>query len=322
MPQFNLNKLVVLHLYNYSKPRGEQDPLSLIEKNCDVVKVSTCMRIIFILNSDSLLSEQQTAAYKSLTDFLDRKDMYSISIGFQRFDGDKAYEFLLYWMIGGVNPKKTLNDTRILGDVRSIWTKMLESPSLRAKNLVEIYLTLFNDLFTDSVNLNKLIPDYNHLELSTLVETFKIACQNCTWARVNGFLSVLTAFKYNHFTNNSYLHHLENDLSLMKNRILNKVELSATGTVVSFFKSKYEQSAENLKGIDARLKAINRLLDYLNSLKTQSAEQILSEHATLKEELTTEKTNDHVIMEIESSTKYERENPNGERSIVNSRCNM
>ena len=322
MPQFDLNKLVVLHLYNYSKPRGEQDPLSKIEKNCDVVKVSTCMRIIYILNSDSLSSEQQSAAYDSLTDFLDRKDMYSIAIGFERLDGAKAYEFLLFWMIGGVNPKKTLNDTRILGDVRSIWTKMLESPSLRTKRLVEIYLTFFNDLFTDSVNLNKLLPYYNHLEQAKLVEVFKTVCQNCTWARIHGFLCILTAFNYNHFTNNNYLHLLEFDLTLIKNKILNKVELSPSGTVISFFNSKYEQSGVNLKGIDTRLRNVNRLLEYLSSLKERRTEIILSDHTTLKEELTTDKPDDHVLIDIEFSTKKVHEDPDGDQSVASIKCHF
>ncbi|KTD45163.1 hypothetical protein [Legionella quateirensis] len=309
MPQFDLNKLVVLHLYNYSKPRGEKDPLSLIEKNCDVVKLSTCMRIIYILNSDSLVSEQQSAAYKSLTDFLNRKDMYSIATRFERLEGAKAYEFLLFWIIGGINPQKTLNDTRILGDVRSIWTKMLKSPSVRTKRLVEMYLSFFNDLFTDSANLNKMIPNYNHLELPELVVTFKNACQNCTWARVNGFLSFLTAFNYNHFTKDNYFYAMESDLKLMKNRILNKVELSPNGTVVAFFKSKYEQSQDNLIGIDIRLKTINRLLETLNLLIERSTELLPSEHATLKEELNTENAEDHVLMDIESSTKDVQADP-------------
>ncbi|RUR18493.1 hypothetical protein ELY21_07255 [Legionella sp. km535] len=322
MPQFDLNKLVVLHLYQYSKPRGEQDPLYRVEKTCDAVKLSTCTRIIYILTSDSLVSEEQSAAYKSLTDFLGRQDMYSGGIKFERLDGDKAYEFLLYWMIGGINPKKTLNDPRILGDVRALWTKMTASPSARAQKLVEIFSAFFKDLFTDSASLHKLLSVNKHLDQATLVETFKNACQNCTWARVNGFLSCLSGFTYQHFLDNTYLEHFEINLRLVKDKILNKVELSPTGAVISFFQPKYEPSEERLKGIEHRLKTVNELIAYLNALKASSVEVKLSAQALIKDSQTPKVDDELVLLDVESSTKDENDDSTINHSSNNTSCQL
>lgn len=271
MPQFDFNKLVVLHLYNYIKPSGEQDPLSNIERTCNAVKVSTCMRIILIIHSDSLISNEQNAAYNSLTNFLNKKDLYSANTFFERLDGTKAYEFLLYWMLGGINPKRIFDDTRILGDVREIWNKTLKSSSLRLKTLVSIYSPFFHAFFTDSALLGKLISVYNENDKP---DKLKMACANCAWAREKGFLALFSGFDYQTFAENTHLSHLENGLESMRGKILNKVTFSSTGTEVCFFKSKYEVSVEKLDGVSNRIKKIIALLEYLHSLKKEGLENI------------------------------------------------
>jgi hypothetical protein len=271
MSKFDFNKLVVLHLYNYIKPTGEQDPLSNIERTCNAVKVSTCMRIILIIHSDSLISNEQKAAYNSLTNFLDKKDVYSANTFFERLDGTKAYQFLLYWMIGGINPKRIFDDTRILGDVREIWNKTLKSPSLRLKTLVSIYSSFFHAFFTDSALLGKLISVYNENDKP---DKLKMACVNCAWAREKGFLALFSTFDYQTFAENTHLSHLENGLESMKEKILKKVTFSSTGTELTFFKSKYEVSEEKLDGVSNRIKKIIALLEFLNSLKKDGLENI------------------------------------------------
>lgn len=267
MPQFDINQLVVLHLYNYIKPNGEQDPLSIIEKTCKVMKLSTCMRVIYILKSDSLNTEEQLSAYNGLIDYLKRKDGYSGAITFERIDGEKAYEFLLYWMIGGINPKKTFDDQRILGDVRALWTKTQRSTSVRIKELVEIYTNLFQILFTDSVNLGKLIKVYEDLDLPELTVKLKMACFNCSWTRSRGFLDHIANFDYQYFAENSHLNPLESHLESKLKGLLSKTEFSSTGTDVCFFKSKYEISEEQLGGISVRIKTVKSLLQFLNTVK-------------------------------------------------------
>lgn len=267
MPQFNINKLVVLHLYNYIKPKGEQDPLLNVERNCNAVKVSTCMRIILIIHSDSLISNEQLAAYSSLTDFLNKKNMYSANTFFERLDGTKAYEFLLYWMLGGINPKRTFDDTRILGDVRAIWNTIQRSTSLRSKGIVPIYTTFFQSLFADSVQLGRLIEIYTQNDVSELEVKLKRASSNCAWSRINNFLGFLSGFDYQHFAENTHLNQFEASLLTMKEKILSKVELSTIDNKVCFFKSKYEVSEEQIEGISKRIEKINKLLEVLNSLK-------------------------------------------------------
>lgn len=263
--QFDINKLVVLHLYNYTKPKGEPDPLSQVEKECQVVKVSTCMRTIYILNSDALTSEKQIRVYQAFVDFLNKKDHYSGATTFERLEGQQAYAFLLYWMIGGVNSKRLFDDTRIIGDVRKIWNKMIVSPSPRAISLVDTYKQLFFNLFSDSTQLVKLVKLYNRFEQPELAEQLKRACQNCSWARVNGFLRVIARFNYQYFAEDKHLLHLKMNLEMVQQRILIKAQLSPTGDVC-FFKSKYDITEEQLMGISQRLKTISSLLQLIQNV--------------------------------------------------------
>lgn len=272
--QFDINKLVVLHLYNYTKPKGEPDPLSQVEKECQVVKVSTCMRTIYILNSDALTSEKQIRVYQAFVAFLNKKDHYSGATTFERLEGQQAYAFLLYWMIGGVNSKRLFDDTRIIGDVRKIWNKMIVSPSPRAISLVATYKQLFFNLFSDSTQLVKLVKLYNRFEQPEFAEQLKRACQNCSWARVNGFLRVIAGFNYQYFAEDKHLLHLKMNLEVVQQRILIKAQLSPTGDVC-FFKSKYEITEEQLMGISQRLKTISSLLQLIqNALNVNHVEEI------------------------------------------------
>lgn len=224
MPRFDFKKLVVLHLYNYIRPRGVKDPLEQVEKECQVVKLSTCMRTIYVLNSEALSSEAQQEAYKALVTFIEKRDMYSGSTRFEKLEGAEAYEFLLYWILGGVNPKSTFHDSRILGDVRAIWSKMSISTSPRVKHLTEVYRSFFNDLFTDSVNLNKLIPSYEHLELIEMKKILKRACSNCSWARVNEFLVYLSGFNYINFSEDTHIEELETLINYTERKLVQKSE--------------------------------------------------------------------------------------------------
>lgn len=271
MSHFDMNKLVVLHLYNYMKPKGETDPLSQVEKECQVVKVSTCMRTIYILNSDALTSEKQTLAYEALITFLNKKNHYSAATSFERLEGPQAYEFLLYWMVGGVNRKRLFDDCRIIGDVRAIWNKMSVSQSPRAQVLVKLYKPLFLSLFNDSTKLAALVKLYDRAELS---QQLKRACQNCSWARENGFLDLISGFDYQYFAQGTHLIQMQISLKLLEERIMDKAELSSTGQVISF-KSKYEVTEEKLTAISQRLEAISDLLQLLDNLSNHNSDETL-----------------------------------------------
>lgn len=168
MSGLKLSNLVVLHLYNYIKPKGLQDPLKPIETICKSVKLSTCMRHIYVLDADALTTEEQKAAYDQLITFISKKDEYSSAITFERFDGQQAYEFLLSWMIAGKNAKKLFDDCRIIGDVRGIWEKMQHSRSLNTQTLVTHYRSFFNVLFADTVQMRKLISIFRDLNKEEL----------------------------------------------------------------------------------------------------------------------------------------------------------
>ncbi len=264
MSQFDINKLVVLHLYNYAKPRGEQDPLALIEKKCQAIKVSTCMRVIYILNSDALASEEQVNAYKSFTDYLNRDSLYTRSVFFERLDGAAAYQFLLYWILGGVNPKRQFDDTRILGDVRAIWNKMQRSTSERSQALVSIYNSFFQSLFADSTQLVPLIAIYQSKGMVDELENLlKRACQNCCWARINDFLSCFKRFDYQCFAEGTHINQLKNSLLAEKEKILKLVELSPAGNQVCFFKTQPDASEERKMGVSLKIAKIDRLLELI-----------------------------------------------------------
>ncbi|WP_155823573.1 hypothetical protein [Legionella shakespearei] len=272
MSHFDMNKLVVLHLYNYMKPKGETDPLSQVEKECQVVKVSTCMRTIYILNSDALTSAKQIQAYEALISFLNKKNHYSAAISFERLEGTKAYEFLLYWMIGGVNPKRLFDDSRIIGDVRAIWNKMLVSQSPRARPLVDLYKPLFFSLFTDSTQLAGLVKLYDRGELSQQLQR---ACQNCSWAREKGFLNLVSGFNYQYFAQGTHLHHMQTSLEVLEKKIMDKAQLSSSGEVC-FFKSNYEITEQQLTAISQRLKAILDLAQLINTMLNDNSDETLS----------------------------------------------
>ncbi|RUR11001.1 hypothetical protein [Legionella sp. km772] len=262
MARFDINNLVVLHLYNYMRPRGEKDPLAQVEKECQVVKLSTCMRTIYVLNKDALKSEGQQKAYQALIDYIERRDMYSASTKFESLEGAQAYEFLLYWVLGGVNPAKTFQDSRILGDVRQIWTKLCGSPSPRAQTLVSLYKTLFNDLFADSGQLRKLISVYESLEPTSLALTLKTACVNCARARIQGFLTCLVNFDYSAFAENTHLLELKDGLLRLQEKLSSRVKVPEGEEALQSIVAEQQRD-----GIRKRLLEIEQLLlvlDHLN----------------------------------------------------------
>lgn len=244
------------------RPKGEKDPLAQVEQVCQVVKLSTCMRTVYVLNKDALKSEEQQKAYQALISFIERRDMYSASTKFESLEGAKAYEFLLYWIIGGINPNKTFQDSRILGDVREIWTKLCVSPSRRAIELVPLYRSLFNDLFSDSTQLRKLIPIYESLDQNSLVPILKRACVNCSWARIQGFLGCLVNFDYQSFAQGTHLKNLEESLIQIQEKLVPRSKVpegeEALQSIVA------EQQRE---GIRKRLVEVEQLLVCLAHLK-------------------------------------------------------
>lgn len=260
---FDINKLVVLHLYQYANPKGEESPLTQVAKTCQAIPLSTCMRTIYVLNQGSLESPEQSAAYDALINFLDKKDCYSANTTFERLEGQKAYQFLLHWMLGGANPLKLFDDTRIRGGVRKIWDKMLKSPSPKTKSLVKTYTTLFDNLFHDSAYLAEVVQKYKSTSPPSL-EQIKIACEHCAWARCHGFFDIINNFNYESFAENTYLQSLRLQLEVIQKKILDKAELSPSGEVVSF-QSNYEVTKEQLNGINQKLTKIKPLLQFLES---------------------------------------------------------
>ncbi len=265
MSGFDVNNLVVLHLYNYIKPGEGKDPLQQVEKACQVVKLSTCMRTIYVLNKDALKSEGQQFALQALTAFIDRRDMYSASTKFECLEGVTAYQFLLYWILGGINPKKTFQDERILGEVRNTWAKLCASPSNRAKERVILYNSLFNDLFTDSGNLRKLIPMDESFDRDFLEPLLKTACERCAWARVNGFLACMINFDYKAFADGSHLEQFKEYLIILEKRLLPRSKAPLGEEALQSIEAEKQR-----EGICKRLEEIERLFLLLDSLKSPS----------------------------------------------------
>lgn len=295
MPGFSLSNLYVVHVYNYIKPKGQTDLLTPIEKHCHAVKLSTCMRHIYVFNAEILSSddtekaEKAKSACRDLESFVQLNDQYSSTTILEFYQGENAYSFLLFWMSAGLNPKKMFDDHRILGDVRAVWTALNKSTSLRNQLLVEEYKYFFNDLFIDVIGLLKLVDQFIEMNQETwrdellvgeakklkheYAKELKTACDHCAWTRVNGFLSFIANLDYASFLNNTFLQEIKLKTEYTKSTLEKKLVFSVDGKAVGFFKAKAPCSVEKLSGLNNRLQLFTELLEKIEQ-KIAPAEDV------------------------------------------------
>ncbi len=282
MPAIPINKLVVLHLCHYAKPKGMKDPLELVAKKGKALRLSTCMRIVYLFNADDLTEEFQTT-YNLLTDHVNKQKneiSYNQPLVCERLEGQKAYEFLLNWSLGGLHPEKTFTDQRVRGRIRELWDKKSKSQDLNTKELVRKYVYIINALFADSAQINKLLPTYIISEKG--VAKLKAVFQHCAWSRTHGFLDTFGAFNYTHFETNAYLDQLRTMLEKAKSKLLQRVTFSELSSEIVFFKSSYKVSLDNLTGIKKKLDKWEALLKLLPKIQQDDSEDEIEESISLK----------------------------------------
>ncbi|WED42545.1 hypothetical protein [Legionella cardiaca] len=189
----NLSALYLLHLYDYQKTTaGNLDPLSNLKKDFNPLILSTCMRHLY------LFSEEQVGEKRdNLENFLREMQTPKLHQKMSKIEllqGTQAYEKLLFWVIGGLNPKKPFNDERILGDLRKTYQSYENTSSPKRKVAWEANKPVILALLADGKNLLALTKEL--AKNDNQKELLEIACKNCTWARENGFLPFLSTVNY------------------------------------------------------------------------------------------------------------------------------
>lgn len=178
----------LLHLCEYRKEAGRQDPLKPLEQ-LRPLKLSSCMRHVYLFEKN----EKTLAALKC---FLSKREASYFVKSYDILHDDEAYQFLLFWLIGGLNPKQLFSDTRIIGVVRAIWNQVcyeaasqpLKEQLLKHQYLKKAYEKLMVPLFEDVSFLGKIIP---HVKEEERDSKLKLACERCGQLREQGILTLI-----------------------------------------------------------------------------------------------------------------------------------
>ncbi|KTD23752.1 Uncharacterised protein [Legionella lansingensis] len=233
-----LSSLYVLHVYDYQKREGAQCPIQRLIKEVNPVVLSTCMRHIYVF------SEQQVAEKKELlpeivrtlqTPVLHQKTPHC-----ELLQGNEAYQFLLFWIIAGLNSKKPFADERILADVRKKCRSYESTTSQQKINAWSVNKIVMLALLTDGKHLLNVTKKLDEEQHKVKERQLRSACENCTWAREKGFMPLLSTIDYKVFPEREkMLTHLQEILMLKETKIRQKLEsLTKDKTVLSCLFSK------------------------------------------------------------------------------------
>ncbi|KGP64260.1 hypothetical protein EP47_04215 [Legionella norrlandica] len=230
-----LSTLHVIHLYDYQKPEDGKCPVQKLKKTLNPLILSTCMRHLYLFSSEQL-NDKELVLKESLeqirTPYPHQKMPHC-----DYFQGEEAYEFLLFWVIGGLSPKKPFADERILGDLRKTCNKYESSASPIAKEVWKANKLLMLALLLDSKYLVALTKKLSHLPIEEKRLRLKEVCKNCVWARTQGFMNMLVSIDYEMFLDREkMLTHLMEKLEYKKNTIYEELlALSENKANLSFF---------------------------------------------------------------------------------------
>jgi len=192
------NELNLLHIYAYSKPKGERCPLRTFNQSVNPLAISTCMRHVYIYTDAQL--EGKEGILSNLIGKLKDPGKHQAPSKYEHLKGSEAYALLLYWVVGGLNNKNPFHDLRILGDLRKTLHTIEHS---KKKSNITSWLhnkEVANSLRRDGKNLLDWVKNLpKDLELDKNKDVVMNACRNCAWAREEGLLDFMTQFDYENF---------------------------------------------------------------------------------------------------------------------------
>jgi hypothetical protein len=139
------------------------------------------MRHIYIFSSEQLTGKEQK--FEEFLIAISTPQPYRKVPHCEHLQGNAAYEFLLYWLIGGINPKKQFSDERILGDFRKTCETYKRTQSENRKLAWEANKYPILALEVDGKHLLQLTNKLKIYPISERTALLKEACKNCTWAR-------------------------------------------------------------------------------------------------------------------------------------------
>jgi hypothetical protein len=193
-----MQNMKVLHIYRFSSPKGARSPLDIFCESVTPIKLSTCMRIIFVFNETQLLG---TTALDDLLTYLQNPPPYQSKFVHQLLECVDAYAFLLYWTTGGLHPTLTFNDPRLLGQIRCIIESYARLTQGKRKQSYDINKDVLNSLLVDMKQIHLLLLSHKDRERDELSKLFDTVCKHCAWARYERILAFLHKFDYADFCN-------------------------------------------------------------------------------------------------------------------------
>lgn len=219
-----LDKLTVLHLYNYSKPKGKASSLKRFTQQVNPLVLSTCMRHIYLFPTLDEITKQK--ALDPLLETLNTPFKGQSLYHYDYLKGKEAYAFLLYWAVGGLNHKNRFNDLRILGDLRKILHAEEQSLRQTSKDAwqdnKETALALRLDAKLLLGGMAAMSNEWDEEEQAYFI---KKACQQCAWARDIGLLDLLPNINYNVFFEGvNLIEALGRELTIFKNKCQLEIE--------------------------------------------------------------------------------------------------
>ncbi len=275
-----LSNLEILHIYEYQKVSGARDFLESFRREANPIELSTCMRHIYLFNQ--LQKPAEMDSLTQLLHYLKTPQKYQLSPEHHYLQGEKAYSFLLYWVVGGLHPKKPFDDDRLLGQFRDIYTKYKVSNSPRLKEIYNKNQEIMDLFMIDAKRMHNALLTIKDRPLEEKKHLFKQACDNCSWARNNDFLEGISELDYTHFFDEETMKsYLSEKLTFIENKLATSLEsiklkkqcLNKNATVFSpktnLIFHKIETNVEEIRGAKLRISRSADDISYLRQTNTR-----------------------------------------------------
>lgn len=247
----NFAELQVLHIYQYNKASGQHCPLVQFIKEVSPLIVSTCMRHIYIFTAKQLENKEESLT--NLLHHLKNPGEHQIKSTYDYLEGKEAYTFLLYWVLGGLNPKKPFNDVRILGSLREALYKAESGNSVSKKATWESNKLFAICLRKDSKNLIEWVQTLpENMTYPEKEQFIKAVCTRCTWAAEEGLLALFGNFDYSNLVSETEMFaHIHKLITIDEQRTTSERNKIRERTSPHQF-----LSLQSIKHIDERLTAL------------------------------------------------------------------
>ncbi|CAM2946641.1 Uncharacterised protein [Legionella steigerwaltii] len=252
----DFSSLRLLHLTEYLKPKGEQCPLDQFRKTINPIEISTCMRHLYLFTTQQV--EPHGEHYNQTLLKLKQPRLHEKLPQIDALEGIEAYQFLLFWVIGGLNKKKPFNDERILGDLRKICRSYEVSPSSSKRETWKQNQATMQALLVDA---KYLLRETKQIELAIEEKKKNLnkACYHCAWAREQGFFEITPSIDYSCFLDEKrMITHLYERLEASRKKTkaeLDKIDPDKTSICFIF-----SESASHLQSKITQIEKLQTLL--------------------------------------------------------------